>query len=579
MDSLSYTERKNPMLRSLYVVQSQIISLGDEHFHSHGSLRKSFRPIFESTTCFQDNRLSIYDYYRVNGEPYSIKPRKGYPVTNAPFIRNLGQVCFNTKQALYENKAYHRENLAVMVSGRSDYWSSNKDFEISEDNLNSVSFFGYNPDIEDQRMNYLYFELRPPLLIDILSNGKTVAKGKLFIHFHPSGYIGLHLAVSFKDYLLNNSNNILQLIKETRPGRRGNTWLWKSRLGVFSLQELITNVSMNISKSMYEDGTELNVNDTAWNSSVSVVSNENIKDIKTGMFRESPIILKMNSNIGEVVVKEEMLSSSQGNLFHYNPLRKRQSVLHSFWRIMHIHEFVLLKSRIYKDYYRKIRHNNTQVTEKNLQQLIQPANLNMENDLKRRRLLNELDRIIQGADPFYRAAYSVIGKGYRLEENRIKLKDAIREWGEKLHRENMMEQLTELSQFGGDTYINHGQVAAMGRSSVSYGNEFTLRSGPCEPGEWKSEYLNLLKDVIKVLDGRPKDIYRNWPEVVVRIQRIIQAGEHGSEEALQQTIGIWKEWVQSIDKDERKNYAESIDSITKSPGLKKFLNLHKKIKF
>ncbi|NRF93599.1 hypothetical protein HQN89_21890 [Paenibacillus frigoriresistens] len=496
----------------------------------------------------------------------------------------MGQVCFSTKQAFYVDKAYDRENLAVLISGKVDYWNPNEECEEADiKQYKESTFFGYNPELEDQRMNFLYFELRPPLIIDIQEKEQTVAIGKLFIHFHPSGYVGLHLAVSFKDNLLKNSENILQLIKETRPGRKGNKWTWKSKLGVWTLQELVKIVCKEVSNSMYEDGTVLHVDDRAWSSSVSVVSSEDIEDIKEEMFLDTPVVLKMNSTIGVDVVKEQMLASRQGHLFHYNPLRNRQSVLHSFWRLVHIHEFVLLKNRIYEDYYKKIRQNSSRLTEVNLRKKEQLVHLASAYDPKIKSFLMELDRIIQGAEPFYRAAYSILGKGLRLDERRDKLTAALKEWEEELHRANEIERFEKLSQFRmvieGDIYINHGQVAAMGRHSVSIGNEFTLSSGPCKAEEWKSEYLSLLQEVIKVLDGRSKSIYANWPDVVERFRSIVQAGEQGNEDALKQAVGDWRDWVQDIYKDERRNYADCIDSITKSSGLKKLLNLHKKVKF
>jgi hypothetical protein len=577
-------EGKKSMLRSVYIVQSQIISLGDEPFHSRGTLRKSFRPIFESPVCFQDTRLSIYDYYRVNGSPYSMRKREGYPVTNAPFLRNMGQVCFNTKQAFYVETAYDREKLAVLISGKVDYWNPNEDCEEADmKQYKKSSFFGYNPELEDQRMNYLYFELRPPLIIDIQEKEQTVAKGKLFIHFHPIGYVGLHLAVSFKENLLEHPENISRLIKETRPGRKGNTWTWKSKLGAWSLKDLIKIVSAEVSRSVYEDGTVFHVDDRAWSSSVSVVSKDSVEDIKAEMFLDPPFVLKMNSTIGDDVVKEQMLASRQGHLFQYDPLRNRQSVLHSFWRIVHIHEFVLLKNRIYEDYYMKIRQNSSRLTETNLRKNEDLVHSASAYDPKIRSFLLELDRIIQGAEPFYRAAYSILGKGLRLDERRGKLTAALKEWEEELHRANEIERFREFSQLRmvieGDIYINQGQVAAMGSHSVSVGNEFALSSGPCKAEEWKSEYLHLLREVVDVLDGQPEGIYKKWPDVVERIRTIIQAGEQGDEDALIKAIGDWRDWIQAVYKDERRNYADRIDSITKSSGLKKLLNLHKKIKF
>lgn len=89
----------------------------------------------------------------------------------------------------------------------------------------------------------------------------------------------------------------------------------------------------------------------------------------------------------------------------------------------------------------------------------------------------------------------------------------------------------------------------------------------------------MLQEVMMVLDGRPESTYRKWSDVVERMRRIVSAGERGDEDALKQAIGDWREWVQEIYKDERRNYADCIYSITKSSGLRKLLNLHKKVKF
>ncbi|OMF21939.1 hypothetical protein BK133_27330 [Paenibacillus sp. FSL H8-0548] len=541
--------------------------------------------MYTSQTCYKDMRLAIYDYYRVNGSPYTQVKRERYPVTNAPFIRHMGQVCFNTKRAFYIDSAYDREDLALLVSNKTDYWNPyDHSDNVDAASLRDIPFFGYNPELEDQRMNYLYFELRPSMPIEMFHNDNSVAKGKLFIHFYPSGYIGLHLATALKGTEARSARDIHDLVKETRPGRKGNTWVWKSKLGELKLNELMKQITANIAVSLFEDGTQLKTNDKEWSSSVSVVSDDNMDELTASMFHSSPTILNMNSRIGETIVKEQLLASPQGNLYLYSPQRKRQSVLHSFWRILHIHELVLLKKRIYEDYYVVTKRHKEHLADMSLVKPEAGAPKGTAYNPLVKRFLSEMDHVVQTAEPFYKAAYSVICKGIGFDSRRERLMNSIKEWEQELHKINDRERYEELAQLRstiiqGDSYTNFGQVGAMGKEAVASGNVFKVYPDDHTVVEWQSEYVELLEEVIKVIGNRPEERYTDWPQVVMNIQNIVDAAKKGDEAARTLAIDHWKKWLQSEWKDQRKEYAKGISPIVGSSALQKLLHIHKKIKF
>ncbi len=178
------------MIRSAYIVQTQVISAGDRPFHDDRVFRSVFRPMFASKSCFTDMRSSIIsDLVDVDEFPSS------------PFVRNLGSICFNARSAVFasENGRYCMGGFLAEQekNGNPNIWQE----MLHEESLSPNEFFGYDPKLEDQRMNHLYFELLQPLFLKATFNDQTQADGNAFVHFYLSGYIVIHLAISIKPQL------------------------------------------------------------------------------------------------------------------------------------------------------------------------------------------------------------------------------------------------------------------------------------------------------------------------------------------------------------------------------------------
>lgn len=476
------------MFRSVYIVQNAIIPINKLPLESNENIRKAYKKVFNSKACFTDMRTSIYDYYRVMGdrhlEYWNPTDEKIYdsdakpnPLKDSPFIRNMGQVCFDTRRTHFTEYAYERRNLAQLLARRVRYWDAEAE-EFSMDIMDTEyeNYFGYDYELEDQRMNYLFFELRPPFKLKAGFEDKIMADGKVFVHLHPSGYLSLQLAVSLKNVeLLENVQYVKRAVLESRPWRNDNRWIWKSRLGNHSLQNCMDLILLNISESVFNNKVKLTVSN--WKTAMCFVTDEDYADVVPYFINGQYEVFSNHTPISCYQVsedREKLIASNQGIIYFYNMYRERDSVLHAFWKAVHIYEFVLLKKAIYNSYSQYI---DEQIYTLRRNRLKQQPGSQIEESYNP--IINEyiraLDKIISKAGPFHRAIYSTLSKGTNFDDLRTKLMALLDNWHKELLEIKQFKSAGEvkniINYIIGDQYNNFANVEAMGRNATTIINK------------------------------------------------------------------------------------------------------------
>lgn len=415
-------------IKSAYIVRTQIINIGDRPFHCDKKIRSIFHQLFRNKNCFTKMRLSILDSNR----PVSL-PSK-------PFIRNLGQICFNTRSAVF---AWERELLAESLGGCEDYWDPddrNRPTEYEEyDERYIKNFFGYNPELNDQRMNHLYFELLPPLFLKAKLDSNTQADGRVFIHFYPSGYIIIHLVIALKHPKFQDISSIREAIRETDPMRYGGRWTWFTRLGDGKLPRIANLIKKNVYKSVYTESPMLNKNNY-WYYSLKFTTTDEAKKVASTLLKGKEYnLLNLGpyeyydnyGNFKQSDYDDYLLSSNQGVICGLSPCRSRTSARRFFWKILTLYEFVVLKNHIYDDY---VDFFNTEIQKLKSFRL---STLKITKDDVLRfsiydsqipEYLIALDKHIRSISPFYRKVYSSISNGTRLDKHREDVMKLVNEW-------------------------------------------------------------------------------------------------------------------------------------------------------
>ena len=424
---------------SAYIVQTQVISMSDRPFLAGKGLRPIFRSIFNNSNCFADMPDSIL-YDRCHKDELSSRP----------FIRNLGQICFNTRSACFEDVT-GQYMFGEFLVGAKKYGVDEgmrellrEIFAPGEELVSRKDFFGYDPRLEDQRMNHLYFELRKPLFLKATFDGQSQADGKVFIHFYPSGYIVIHLVIALKQQQnLQSLDSLHQAIRETRPMRSNNRWIWSSRLGTGKLSKIVELIRKNIYQSLYTNFSISNKHNH-WHSALKLITTYDAKRVanrffkgKYDLFNLGPFEYRDHSDYSDdrntkQSEDEYLLSSKQGIVCGLSPHRSRNFALRFFWRISALHEFVILKSHIYDDYAEFLRSEIANLKDFRLSTLRKLTREDISQfsvyDPQIPQYFAALDRHIRFVKPFYRRVYSSISSGTGFDERREKVKKLVNEW-------------------------------------------------------------------------------------------------------------------------------------------------------
>jgi hypothetical protein len=483
---------KGPV-KSAYIVYTQVIALGGRPFCVDG-LRPIWKRIFNSATCFTDNRdlvfsgwrntywnpdlpdeikgrfpdecrkleesnMSIEVYYErlleigaaydtFNGMPPAIT----IPRPSKPFLRGLGSIFFDTHAARLTSKyGDTRRRLADLITGRQQWdprFLEVKNEEVTGDKRpdddggdDRFPIFGYDPKVADQRMNALYFELSRPVMLKAETHGDAKVSGRIFVHIYPSGYLVIQVPISLNWQSPKSIQNVKDLLRETKPDRLAGNWSWSSRIGRGSLRDIVELAKRHLWASFFEQ-VPRELHEGTWQSALKVVTTSELKQdsantLITGGDYES-VALSRRTHTGK-----HLLSSRQGlvcvfksRLRYGHELRRVHSRL--FWKVLVFAEFVALKNQVYDDVGAFLRLESLRLKGARLS----IARKLLEDDLTNLSVYDHtvgkffaaLDQQIVSAAPFHRRIYSAISKGSGFTARRERLKKLVDEWEKEVER-------------------------------------------------------------------------------------------------------------------------------------------------
>lgn len=275
-------------LDALYLIHTQVVGIGEHPFLGSAVVRPIWRHIFNNKNCFSDNKDIIVDD-SVLCKRFALKDRPGMrlkktrrhklamawsddpayigdlPMPSSPFIRSLGSVCFNTRRvhkgtySLRRQLAFNFCNKNDTTIGFNDADYDSSDLEGYDGYLESdddIEVFGFDPSLEDQRMNCLPFELSKPVILYARTNSDIKATAKFFLHVYPCGYLVLHYAISCSWSRKRTLGDIrIQIINQTRPHHTSSSWSWRSRLDkdFLSLDKVTSKIYSHIEASLFSD--------------------------------------------------------------------------------------------------------------------------------------------------------------------------------------------------------------------------------------------------------------------------------------------------------------------------------------
>jgi hypothetical protein len=393
-----------------------MIDLCNLPFHSLDNLRPAFHTIFNSKKCFAEMGKFICD-----GEEYSNildYDTKEFPagLSKAPFISNMGHIGFHTKSAY--------------TIRRRDF----RDYENDED------IFGYFSDLEDQRMNFLYFELCPPIKFKVYNSEKQlIAKGKVFVHIYPSGYLYLHIAASylFCSHILSEAD-LEHIMKEFSPLVTNTGLTFHSKFGALSLPELCKELYKNLFLSLYTQQEIMNPPNPNWIASALVISDICETDLidffqlnhyssTTEIFKRK---FKLRDDWHSNITTDYIYCKKKMNFYFSNI--NRDAILHTFWKFLHLVEFVNYKKKIYEVYKNFFKNEalHIQNLRLNSEKLFYFENMFgkdfYESDILLHLLV--LDKMVTTLGATERALYSFLSQNYGLDKSREHLLNHQTEW-------------------------------------------------------------------------------------------------------------------------------------------------------
>jgi len=427
--------------KSVYVVHSRCISLGGHSFLPEELINPAFRYIFNSSGCFTD---------------FFARKRNKTP---DPFIPRLGAIGMGPAAermvSPFNNFFESLEQLEILFSDQPYSWfelfDNQEEFERWKAKKSGL---GFVPGLQDQRMQFIFFELLNPLRLVGYHQEQVVAKAKLFIHIYPAGYIISHLAISLTDRALRDPNLSSDILKELRPWRKNLTWVWSSRLGNLSLKETIDDVDLLVTKAILTNRTTIYTNQN-WRTSIKVDlshTKDQYEEWSDAPFRyewemlskklaNEWLNIRNNEDLKPFLFNykasiKEILHTNQGTFFIVDKDAKRRLALRLFWSIQFLQEIVLLKEQIYKDYIDTFQTELIRLKELRLsikkridEQSIFEISV-FDEDIARH--LWVLDKIIQQVSGLYRSLYSYLSDNTELDVRRIRAAELLNEWEEEV---------------------------------------------------------------------------------------------------------------------------------------------------
>lgn len=445
------------MIHTAYIVQTNIIPLGNIPFHSSQQFRKAFHNIFQNTECFSDMRFSFPQTSSDSqSQRWQMRPRKRvssfrsgkrddnleYTFPSQPFLKDIGQVYFDTRSVRVGRPRTNtaRIRLAALLAKKEEFWNPYKhknEKTVQIENKNR--FFGHDHSIDDQRLNYLHFQTKP-LHIKATIENRTIADGKLLIHLYPSGFIVMHIAVSIKVNEDLHPEKIGEFIKECYPLNYDNTWNWESRIIKGKLPFFIKTIKNRIGASLFADSNAL-LEDGTWYSAVKLIAKPDANNFASfsSLFNGEQFTSfnlgsykKKSRETPRETSREIMMVSHKKLICLLSPYRKRITSTHFMWSVLYLYHFVLIKSKVYDLYSDFLSREIERLKEYRLSAVSKFTKEDVLNlfvyDPLIPKYLNALDRFIQPAPPFYRALYASISNATGFNEKRNKILDTIKNW-------------------------------------------------------------------------------------------------------------------------------------------------------
>jgi len=420
-----------------YIVQAQVLKLGDRPF-SVQNVRSNFKKIFNDKKSFTNYRKEILAPNLWVQE--HVDKRQ---MDNAPFIRNLGPICFNPRTGRVEKNDSDKVFIVEFFGGGSAFYKPEdafyaKYFESDEEFFSDVNFFGFDHTLDDQRMNHLFFELIHPLFIKATFNNEIMADGKIFLHIYPIGYIVLLLAISIKNQDYSDLKKIYHATLETFPYYGYSSWEWSCKIGDGRLSEIIDKVIGNIEKSIFtsESGR---VKKSEWYYAVKLMSDAQEKKVAdrlfgSGTFEGGFEIRRYGAVEGYLLFSKRAMIRN----FFPSQFRNRKKLLRSFWRYFALFELLILKKCIYEDYCEHIRSEIIKLREYRLSPLTKAKREDILKfsvyDSNISKHLYTLDKYTRTLSPLYRAIYSSISSNIGFDNRREKLKNLVKDWENEVEK-------------------------------------------------------------------------------------------------------------------------------------------------
>lgn len=410
------------MLQSIYVVQARVIKISDVPFDfNKNSFRKPFRSIFSDKLCFLNSLNSTIGEWAKFAVPAS-----------QPFIKNIGSIGFSQKNNRLNNSDSNYL-LIRFLTGHKTFWDE-KDTLFQS--LPIPTIFGYQPDLEDQRFNHLYYELKSPSKIKAVYQGKEKASGRIFFHLYPSGYLIVLFAfvLSVSDEA-SSSSDLLKIIKETRPWHTSGVWSWETKQYKGGLYGISEKIKQDLLSSIFINELPFTKSDT-WFTGIKLLSEKPSIELAEHILKRSFELMYLDLNSSRSrdknPHKDYLATSKLGMLVVFSTKQDRKVALRLFWKIMSLYEFVILKSVIYRDYADLLKKETVKLKE---YRLSISQKLTYEELYKLSvfeptipRYLYTLDEHIQSASPFHRKIYSVLSTGAQFDDLRSSLKEILSSW-------------------------------------------------------------------------------------------------------------------------------------------------------
>jgi len=280
--------------------------------------------------------------------------------------------------------------------------------------------FGFNPNNKDQRMNFMYFELKTPLEINAIFNHKQVAKGRIFIHIYPSGFFSIIIALRVMNSTF-KTHTVEEILNEIKPWRQGQ-WKWQSRISEGSLLSITKLILENISSSIFLKDESFSIDKTQWHSSYSIpLSSESLKIHE----RMTPKKLSAFDHGSYRDIKEKIYSCPQGLVYYYDKNRNNSGIMHTFWKIYSLYEFIMYKKSVYECYNTYLSKILTSL--KKQQHRILGSLSSKTYSSTASEYLDQLDLYINIPHPYYKRVYSVLSFNYGFDRTRNKTKALLKE--------------------------------------------------------------------------------------------------------------------------------------------------------